>query len=125
MIETDHFIRFERVDAVNETATGLLADLHGEQLRIDVVRADLIRVKISRGGIFDESPTFAVCVDPLADPVGFTVEHDDERVRLVTSAVTVSLWLDPFRLDVHRADGSAVVETAADERRAATGRTRP
>src|SRR6202035_2248184 len=28
--------------------------------------------------------------------------------------MTVSVWLDPFRLDVHRADGSPVVETAQD-----------
>ena len=66
MIPTDHYIRFERVDAVAETSTGLLADLHREQLRIDVVRPDVVRIKISRGGVFDESPTYAVCVDPLA-----------------------------------------------------------
>ena len=59
------FIRFERVTSVEETDRGLLAALHGEQLRVDVVRDDVVRVKISRGGVFDESPTFAVCVDPL------------------------------------------------------------
>ena len=69
MITTDHYIRFTRVDAVVETATGVLADLHREQLRIDVVRPDVVRIKISRGGEFDESPTYAVCIDPLADPV--------------------------------------------------------
>ena len=116
MIETDHFIRFERVGAVTKTEHGLLAAVHTEQLRVDVVRADLVRIKISRGGVFDESPTYAVCVDPLAEPVPFRVERDDDRVRLVTDSLTVSVWLDPFRLDVHRADGSVVVETAADER---------
>src|SRR5215213_10789235 len=114
MIRTDHFVRLEHVDTVAETPHGLLADLHGEQLRVDVVRADVVRLKISRGGRFDDSPTFAVCVDPLADPVPFRVERDAERVRLVTDALTVSVWLDPFRLDVHRADGSPVVETATD-----------
>ena len=74
-----------------------------------------MRVKISRGGAFDESPTFAVCVDPLADDVEFTVEQSAEVVRLRTSAMVVSLWLDPFRLDVHRTDGTPVVETAADD----------
>ena len=67
MIDTDGYIRFERVDSVRGTERGVLAELHGEQLRIDVVRADVVRFKISRGGVFDESPTFAVCVDPLAD----------------------------------------------------------
>ena len=43
----------------------------------------------------------------------FRVERDAERVRLRTSAMVVSLWLHPFRLDVHRPDGSVVIETAA------------
>jgi alpha-glucosidase len=115
VIETDHFIRFERVGAVTTTGRGLLAEVETEQLRVDLVADDVVRLKMSRGGVFDESPTFAVCVDPMAGPVEFRVERDDERVRLVTSAMVVSLWLHPFRLDVHRADGSPVVETAADE----------
>jgi alpha-glucosidase len=114
VIRTDNFVRFERVDAVSQIPTGLLADLHGEQLRVEPVRADVVRLKISRGGRFEESPTYAVCVDPLAESVPFTVERDDDRVRLVTDALVVSVWLDPFRVDVHRADGSPVVETAAD-----------
>ena len=52
-----HWIRFERVDAVEETGRGLLATLHGERLRVDFVRDDVVRVKISRGGAFDEEPT--------------------------------------------------------------------
>jgi alpha-glucosidase len=111
---TDHFIRFERVTSVAQTTHGLLADLHGEQLRVDVVRPDVVRVKMSRGGVFDESPTFAVCVDPLAEGSDFSYEADGERVRLRTADLVVSLWLDPFRLDVHRTDGTPVVETAAD-----------
>jgi alpha-glucosidase len=114
VLQTDHFIRFERVDAVRETDRGLVADLHGEQLRVDVVTDEVVRLKISRGGVFDESPTFAVCVDPLADDVEFEVLRDDERARVVTSGLVVSVWLDPFRVDVHRSDGTPVVETAAD-----------
>ena len=115
MIETDNYIRYERVDAVHDTATGVEAELHRERLRIDVVRDDVVRVKISRGGEFDETPTYAVCVDPLAEVPDFTVVRDDDRVRVSTAACTVSLWLDPFRIDVHRADGTPVVETAADD----------
>jgi len=114
MIYTDNYYRWKRVEEVKQTPTGILAELHGEQLSIDVVRADLLRIKISRGGVFDESPTFAVCVDPLATPAHFRVEQDGERVQLITSACTASLWLDPFRIDVHRSDGSPVIETAQD-----------
>jgi alpha-glucosidase len=115
VLETDHYVRFERVSSVGETDRGLLAELHDEQLRIDLIRDDLVRFKISRARTFDESPTFAVCVDPLQTPVEFRVERDAERVRLRTSAMVVSLWLHPFRLDVHRPDGSVVIETAVDQ----------
>jgi alpha-glucosidase len=114
VISTDNYYRWKRVDSVNETPTGILADLHGEQLSIDVVRADVLRIKISRGGVFDETPTFAVCVDPLDSPGEFRIERNGECVQLITSACTASLWLDPFRIDVHRSDGSAVIETAQD-----------
>jgi alpha-glucosidase len=113
-IDTANYVRFEHVTSVTETERGLLAELHGEQLRIDLVRHDVVRFKISRGGVFDETPTFALCVDPLSEPVQFGTERDDESVRLRTTAMVVSLGLDPFRLDVHRSDGSPVVESATD-----------
>src|SRR3954464_280587 len=97
VIETGNYLRFDRVDAVSETARGLLAELHGEQLRIDLVRDDVVRVKISRGGHFEEEPTFAVCVDPVATPVRFELQRDQERVRLVSAELVVSLWLGPVR----------------------------
>ena len=114
MIVTDHYIRWQRVDSVARTATGIMAELHGERLSIDVARADVLRIKISRGGAFDEPPTFAVCVDPLASPADFLLEQDDERVQLITDVCRAALWLDPFRIEVHRSDGSPVIETAPD-----------
>ena len=38
-----------------------------ERLRIDVLREDVVRIKISRGGVFDETPTLAVVADGGAD----------------------------------------------------------
>ena len=32
MINTDHYIRWERVDSVTQTTTGIAAELHHEQL---------------------------------------------------------------------------------------------
>ena len=115
MLQTDHFVRFERVTSVEQAPRGLAAAVHTEHLRIEAVRDDVVRITMSRGGVFDESPTYAVCVDPLEVPVDVRFERDDDRVRLVTSALVVSLWLDPFRIDVHRTDGSPVIESAADE----------
>ena len=115
MTTTDNYRRFEHVDSVEQTPTGLLGQTHGEMLRIDLVREDLLRVTISRGGVFDETPTYAVCVDPLEQVPEFSVDREEGVVRLRTAAMVVSLWLDPLRLDVHRSDGSTVVETAHDE----------
>ena len=112
-MDTSRYLRFTQVDDVEETERGLLAALHGERLRLDVVRVDVVRVKISRGGVFDEHPTFAVCVDPLSAPVAFALEREDGVVRVRTEKLVATLTLDPFRLDVHRPDGSVVAETAA------------
>ncbi|MDQ4503592.1 TIM-barrel domain-containing protein [Sinomonas sp. ASV322] len=111
----ENYLRFTRVDAVRETASGLLADLHGEHLRLDIIREDVVRIKISRGGVFDEQPSFAVAADPHSFGAHFAVEASDDVVRVRTARLVASLWLDPFRLEVHRPDGSAVVETARDE----------
>jgi alpha-glucosidase len=113
-LPTDHFIRFERVDSVARSDHGLLAELHGEQLRVDVIAPDVVRIKISRGGSFDEAPTYAVNVDPLHDAVDFEVEIGAEQARLRTAALVVTVGVHPFRIDVHRPDGTAVIETAAD-----------
>lgn len=114
MVDTSSYVRFERVTSVRRTDNGLIAELHGEQLRVDLVREDLVRVKISRGRRFDEHPTFALCVDPLSEEVEFSLEQDDGVARLRTASMVVSLFLFPFRLDVHRADGTPVVETSQD-----------
>src|SRR3954454_4818369 len=101
------FMRFDRVDSVEQTDHGLLAHLHGERLRVDLVREDVVRVKISRGGSFDETPTFAVCVDPLEEPVAF----DFDGTRLRTAKLVLTLEREPFALHVHRPDGTPVAES--------------
>jgi alpha-glucosidase len=115
MPRTDHYLRFERVDAVQRTPRGLLADLGREQLRVDVVQDDVVRIMMSRGGRFDEQPTHAVCVDPLSQDVDVEVEEADDVVRLRTAAVVVSLWREPFRIQVERTDGSTVMENVVDD----------
>ena len=117
MIDTDNYIRFERVDDVEETATRpARPGCTASSCASTSSRDDVVRVKISRAGVFDESPTFAVCVDPLADAVPFTVEQADER----RAAADRPRWWSRCgstrsALDVHRTDGTPVVETAADD----------
>ncbi|RKT79446.1 alpha-glucosidase [Terracoccus luteus] len=135
-MQTDHFVRFESVTDVERTDTGLLARVHGERLRIDVCRADVVRVQLSRGGVFDEQPTFAVCVDPLqatrAGDVPFRVDTGTgtesttggRQWRVVTDELEVRLGVAPFRVDVLRTDGSVVLQSVlGDDGRYETYRT--
>ena len=113
-IDTRYFTRFERVSSFARTDRGITAELHGEQLRVDVLRDDLLRIKISRGGSFDEQPTFAVAADLDSATAGFSVEESDGQVRVRTARMALTLWTDPFRLAAHRADGSSIFETHTD-----------
>ena len=45
---------------------------------------------------------------------------DDDRVRLRTAGLVVSVWLDPFRVDVHRTDGTVVGTRPIDDALVAT-----
>lgn len=114
LIETKYYTRFERVTKVTPTDRGILAKVDSELLRIDVIRDDLVRVKISRGGSFDEEPTFAVQAEPDATLPSFTVTTDDNATRVTTAQMVLTLWQQPFRLDAHRSDGSAIFETFQD-----------
>ncbi|MFE4078163.1 TIM-barrel domain-containing protein [Paenarthrobacter sp. YIM B13468] len=110
----ENYLHFVRVDDVRATPSGLTAELHGEQLRIDVIRDDVMRIKISRGGVFDEEPTLAVCADTAGAGAPFEFTVDGERARLSTADLVVSVWLDPFRIDIHRPDGTTVFRTLRD-----------
>ncbi len=110
-----YFARFERVTLVKPTPRGFLADIDGELLRVDVIRDGIMRLKISRGGQFDESPTFAVCADLEAEAPGFCIEQNDEQLSLKTAQITLTIGKNPFRIDAHRADGSVLFETFQDE----------
>ena len=92
-----------------------------ERLRVDVLRDDVVRLKMSRSQRFDETPTFAVSADLEAAAVpAFGVEETDQHVRVRTAKLVLTVYKHPFRLDAHRADGSVIFESAggADRRRA-------
>lgn len=113
-IDTTYFTRLERVNNITRTERGILAELGGELLRVDAIRDDIVRLKISRGGSFDEQPTFAVCADLSGDAPAFTVEEDAQHVRLRTAQIVLTIARDPFGVDAHRADGSVIFETLRD-----------
>lgn len=112
MASYDNYVRYTRLHSVRETPTGIIGELHGEFFRIDVIRDDVVRFKISRGGTFDETPTYAVSADLSELAVDFTTEVSEKQVIVTTSSLVTTIGCDPFCLDVRRADGSVVFETA-------------
>ncbi|MFT3943000.1 MAG: glycoside hydrolase family 31 protein [Ancrocorticia sp.] len=112
MANYDNYVRYTQLHSVHETPTGILGELHGEFFRIDVIRGDVLRFKISRGGVFDEEPTYAVSADLGELTADFSAEISDERAVVTTSSLVATVGLDPFRVDVHRTDGTPVFETA-------------
>lgn len=115
LIDIRYFTRLERVSSFAQTHRGILVEVDRELVRVEVIRDDILRIKISRGRQFDEEPTFAVCADLTADPPPFTVEDSADAVRVRTSQMTLTIGKAPFCLDAHRADGSVIYATQRDE----------
>ncbi len=113
--DLNEYLRFQRVDSVVETPRGLDASLHGERLLVEVIRDDVVRISISRGGVLDEQPTFAVEANPLREHSEITVALEADTAEVATGALVVRLGLEPFTLDVHRPDGSVIAETWVDD----------
>ncbi len=110
-INPKYHVGLGSVTALQRVERGLLLTVGEEQFRAEVIRADVLRLKISRSGQFDESPTFAAAFT-MPDAVPFLVHEDDESIRLETAQLTLRVTRAPFGLAVHRADGSVVFEDA-------------
>ncbi|MEA2698163.1 MAG: alpha-glucosidase, partial [Myxococcales bacterium] len=54
---------------VEKSTQGIVVGVGDEKFRADVLRPDLLRLKISQAGRFDDSPTFATSFqEPSAPP---------------------------------------------------------
>ena len=113
-MKTEHFVPLKRVNSVSKTKAGLLASVDGEQLRIDVINAEVVRIKVSVDGIFDEKPTYAVAEEPKLSS-RFKLKTNNGVTTLVTAALVVRVQHEPFSLDTYRTDGSVVFESVRDE----------
>jgi alpha-glucosidase len=113
-ISTKNFLPLGKVRAVEITPDGLLLGVGDERLRVDVLRADLFRLKISQGLLFDEEPTFAVVHVP-EERVQFEVLRENEAIILVTEKLKLVINREPFALSAYRADGGVIFEDAVDD----------
>ncbi len=112
-IDTRYFMPLTRLGAVQVCERGIIAALEHEWLRVEFIRADIVRFKISRGGRFDETPTYAVCVDLAHEPIpAFSVTETETQVIARSAQLEVIVEREPFALRARRPDGSLVFATA-------------
>lgn len=116
-MQKSSLIALRSVTNLIQSKDGVEANLGHEKLRIDVIKSDVLRVKISRGGVFDESPSYALAIDPIAEANtlgfdrSFSVEHNTEKATLSTADLRLEIQLQDFSIDVYRTDGSVVFQS--------------
>lgn len=98
---------------VRATPRGIDVTCGEEVLAVDFVRDDICRLRVSRGGLLDDGPRFALAhVDAPAVSLSVTSSHG--VVRVSSPVMSVEVTLDPLRVDVRRGDGSSVAESYVD-----------
>jgi alpha-glucosidase len=99
---------------LEKTAEGVLLGVGEEKFRADVIRPDLLRLKISQAGIFDESPTFAASFQAVAAPP-FRIIESEATITIETDRVRLVVTRRPFSLAAYRSDGSVIFEDERDD----------
>ena len=83
----------------------------GVRLRVDLLRADTLRVQAGRDGKLAPSGDGAapIVLPQPADAVEFSVEEDAQEVRIRTDALLLRIERQPLRLSLARVDAGAVI----------------
>src|SRR5271156_1923911 len=113
-MERSRFIPLGDVVFVEKTTHGILLGVGEERFRADVIRPDLLRLKISQSGQFDESPTFATSFR-LPESPAFRVTEDDSTITLDTGRLRLVISRRPFTMAAYRSDGTIIFEDHRDE----------
>jgi alpha-glucosidase len=113
IIEAKHFALLGNVCSATRSERGLLLQIGEERLRVDVLRPDILRLKISQAGKFDENPTFAASFAmPAAVP--FEIDETEQALTLTTECLRLVISTKPFGLDAYRRDGSVIFQDDRD-----------
>lgn len=87
----------------------------GETVRLEILRADVLRMSISRDGLFETRPSFAVSKKVETAKGEFDFEDQGDTTLLRTSAMRVSIQKNPFLVTATRPDGSLIFEGGIGE----------
>lgn len=110
-INPKYHVGLGSVTALEHRERGLELQVGEERFRAEVIRADVLRLKISRNARFDDAPTFAAAFD-MPEAVPFQVHESEESITLETAELKLVIGKAPFRLAAYRSDGSTVFEDA-------------
>src|SRR5271170_5909419 len=91
------YVPLGSVHWVEQTEQGLVLGVGDEKVRVDVLFPDVLRLKISQGGSFDESPTFAACFE-VPPPPPFEVRDAPEEVVLETARLRLRISKREFAM---------------------------
>ena len=114
-VDIRYYLPFTRTGRCLRLESGVELELEAERFRVTVLQEDLLLLKISHGGRWDQSPSCAVCADIGSMKSEFSVEESDEEIRLTTTAITLTIFKNPFGLRAVRSDGSVIFQTASDQ----------
>jgi alpha-glucosidase len=112
--ELRYYAPLGAASAPSRTERGILLNVGEERFRVDVIRADVLKLAISQGGRFDEQPTFAVSATPR-EAAGFEIDESADSVTLRTSALRLVITKRAFGLSAYRTDGNVIFEDEQDE----------
>lgn len=113
-LDLRHYRGLGAVRRVVRSARGLLLELDEEQFRVEVLRSDVLRLKISQAHGFDEEPTYAACFDPRSE-APFEIRESETEVELQTNELRLVIDKHDFSFDVERRDGSPVLQSARSD----------
>jgi alpha-glucosidase len=111
--DRDFYIKLEKVDHFTKTRKGLLINVDDEKVKIDFIFDDVVRIKVSKGGVFDASPTFAIPNDEFGEPK-FSFVENKKKLQLKSAELTVEIGINPFSITDFRANGEQIISSAAD-----------
>jgi len=104
---TDFFAALDEVRALQHCRRGVVVLVDNERASFDFICEDVVRIKISRDGVFDANPTFAVMHDEFGS-VPFSVRESKTQIELQSAALRVRIRRRPFQISIYRTDGSVV-----------------
>jgi alpha-glucosidase len=118
--ELRYYAPLGNASALSRIERGIVLNVGEERLRVEVIRADVLKLAISQAGRFDEQPTFAVAGVPT-ESVSFEIEDNADSVTLRTSALRLVITKRAFGLAAYRSDGSVIFEDEKDDNGASRG----